>query len=165
MPHSGNITLHLSHINEGENWWGKLLAIREAEGKCAISSHWLCEPISLHLVQDLLLGLGLRGSPGKGNVSFKGRLQDFNLLRPQKEIASQVNLSKTFSRFFGSFKIYLLDQVGVGTAACNELLQVLNVLLLLLVLLHLHDLILRHSLDIRVVVTYVGKCGRKTRRE
>ena len=53
--------------------------------------------------------------------------------------------------------MYLLDQVGIGTAASNELLQVLNVLLLFLVLLHLHDLILSHSLDVRVIVTYKGK--------
>ena len=50
---------------------------------------------------------------------------------------------------------HLLDQVGVGTARGDELLQVLDVILLLLVLLALDDLILLHRLAEGVVVTRV----------
>mmetsp|Transcript_2580 Transcript_2580/g.4312 ORF Transcript_2580/g.4312 Transcript_2580/m.4312 type:complete len:464 (+) Transcript_2580:1224-2615(+) len=49
----------------------------------------------------------------------------------------------------------LLDQVGVGPAAGDELLDVLDVVLLLLVLLLLNDLLLRHRLQEGVVVTGV----------
>ena len=54
-----------------------------------------------------------------------------------------------------TFTPHLLDQVGVSPAAGNELLEMLDVVLLLLVLLHLHDLVLGHRLDKGVVVTRV----------
>ena len=56
---------------------------------------------------------------------------------------------------------YLLDQVCVCAAACNELLQVFDVLLLLLVLFHLDNLVLSHGLDVGVIVTLAGEGGER----
>ena len=52
-------------------------------------------------------------------------------------------------------RAHLLDQVGVGSAGGDELLQVLDVILLLGVLLRLDDLVLLHRLLEGVVVTRV----------
>mmetsp|Transcript_10805 Transcript_10805/g.19707 ORF Transcript_10805/g.19707 Transcript_10805/m.19707 type:complete len:352 (-) Transcript_10805:570-1625(-) len=94
-------------VMEGEDGGRQLGALWEGEGEGALFLNRLGQTRLLHLIEDLLLTLGL------------------------------------------------LDEVSVGTATGNEGLDVANVLLLLLVLLHLNDLVFGDSLAEGVVVTSV----------
>lgn len=98
-------------VVEGQDGRRELLDIGEAEGEDSVLLDRLDEAIGLHLVENLLTGLGLA------------------------------------------------DQVGVGTSASNELLDVGNFVLLLLVGLHLVGLLLGAGLMVSVVVTTIVEEG------
>lgn len=95
------------HVYERQHRRRQLVARGKVEVEVALLAHGRRQPCLNHLVQDLLLRLGLP------------------------------------------------HEVRVGTARRDELLQVLDVILLLLVLLHLDDLVLRNRLGERVVVARV----------
>lgn len=106
------VVLGVARVREGnvverQDRRRELLNIGEAEGEDTILLDGLDEAIGLHLVENLLAGLGLT------------------------------------------------DQVGVGTSASNELLDVGNFILLLLVGLHLVGLLLGAGLVVSVVVTTI----------
>ena len=54
------------HVVEGEDGWGQLFHVGEAEGEDAVFLHFLDEAVGLHLVEDLLAGFGLAHQVGVG---------------------------------------------------------------------------------------------------